>query len=248
MTLVSLEIAVERLLCLGALLMRSDMENCIASECGENEPEKAASYGEASESLSDLRNWIDDQGLRVSPKEQQLHARPLGTWTKRERTNVSWRYEAAGVIAWALFRIDRLPPFDVQCDPIAISSAIPLFEPVKLLLRTWKLRDEPTLADAREAAELWLWRARQSRLSKHEIQGHGGASQIEERIRSAACAGQRHGWFVAKNEDFPALGGSFRDLTPDQRNEMESIAVERLYGLNWVCALASNWDEIPTDS
>ena len=51
-------------------------------------------------------------------------------------------------------------------------------------------------------------------------------------------------------EDFPAKGKAYRSLTPEEWQEVNSIAVERHLAFNWLCGYApgNRWDETPTDT
>lgn len=61
----------------------------------------------------------------------------------------------------------------------------------------------------------------------------------------AAATGEERGFFKRINGDFPAFGKSFRDLADDEYNIITSISMERLHGLNWVCAIHGlDWDDV----
>jgi hypothetical protein len=52
------------------------------------------------------------------------------------------------------------------------------------------------------------------------------------------------------DEDFPAFGRAYRDLSPEQWSLANSIAVERHFALNWLCghARGNRWSATPTDT
>lgn len=51
-------------------------------------------------------------------------------------------------------------------------------------------------------------------------------------------------------DDFPANGKAYRDLTAQEWSEVRSITVERHFALNWLCGYApdNQWDDTPTDT
>jgi len=52
------------------------------------------------------------------------------------------------------------------------------------------------------------------------------------------------------DEDFPAFGRAYRDLSSDEWAAVKSIAMERHFALNWLCGYApeNGWDDTPTDT
>jgi hypothetical protein len=68
----------------------------------------------------------------------------------------------------------------------------------------------------------------------------------EKIIKAAAQHWQKQGLFKAIKGDYPAFGKSYAKLTEDEWQSCRSIATERLYGLNWLCGYAADWDRVPT--
>ena len=58
----------------------------------------------------------------------------------------------------------------------------------------------------------------------------------------------QEGHFEPIDDDSPAFGKTYRDLTDDEWSTMHSIATERLYALNWLCGYAANWDDVRCDT
>ena len=73
-------------------------------------------------------------------------------------------------------------------------------------------------------------------------------TDFEEILLKAAQRGKEDGLFEPIGNDFPAFGKPYRDLDEQQWNEMRSIAYERLYGLNWLCGYAEDWDDVTCDT
>ena len=151
-----------------------------------------------------------------------------------------WQGEALGTLVWAL-GLAELPPFDVPFDREWL---------VDMPLAEGALRPVAEIEHARETARLWHWRARTTLLRT--------ASQLElpERWQSveqlvAATAMRNHDQGLLPEPvrgDFPALGGGFRELSPDEHAEILSIAYERHRALNWLCRSGRGWALTPTDT
>jgi hypothetical protein len=151
-----------------------------------------------------------------------------------------WQAEGLGTLLWALSRLE-LPPYDLA------------FDHDRLLATTFDgatLRPVAEVEHARQTARLWLWRARTSSLQT------SGAVALPERWQSfdqliAATAMRAHEQGLLPRPlrgDFPAFGTVYRELSPAQRTEAESIAWERERALNWLCGLGTTWDDVPTDT
>jgi hypothetical protein len=151
-----------------------------------------------------------------------------------------WQAEGLGVLLWALGRIG-LPPYDLAFDHDRL-LAVPLDGAT--------LRPAEEIEQARETARLWHWRARTSALQEE------GALTLPERwksfdqlIAATAMRGHERGLLPRPlRGDFPAFGTVYRELTPEQRAEAESIAWERHRAFNWLCGRGKSWDEAPTDT
>jgi hypothetical protein len=149
-----------------------------------------------------------------------------------------WQGEGLGILLWALGRLG-LPPYDLAFDhdrllAVSIDGAA--------------LRPAEEIEHARETARLWHWRARTSALQEE------GSLQLPERwqsfdqlIAATVMRGHERGLLPRPlRGDFPAFGTVYRDLSPAQRTEAESIAWERHRALNWLCGLGASWDDVPT--
>ena len=98
---------------------------------------------------------------------------------------------------------------------------------------------------------MWLnsgyGRARTSQLQREHCKPPEGPN-LERIIALAAKKGQEDGLFKAIDNDFPALRKSYAKLSLEEWERMRSIATERLYGLNWLCGHAEDWDQVPTET
>lgn len=235
-----------RLLCLMSLGARAFFESQLA---GTDRDEAR----EARQSIKRLLAWLGNESLldSFSAKERPVMRRPPGKWTQQERIDGSWRVESAGVVAWALRLVDRVPPYDEEFRPREIMAAIPQTdEPTRKWIKAAVVRSEDEIAEAREIAEFWLWRSHTTSLQADSIKltVPPSLAEYEGYIRSAAKTGEANGWFQAIKHDFPAYGKPYADLSPEEYRRVTSIAVERLWGLNWVRGYEPEWDHVPLDT
>jgi hypothetical protein len=51
-------------------------------------------------------------------------------------------------------------------------------------------------------------------------------------------------------EDFPAKGKAYRELSAEEWSEVRSVTFERHIALNWLCgySLGNEWDHTPTET
>jgi hypothetical protein len=151
-----------------------------------------------------------------------------------------WQAEGLGTLLWALGRLE-LPPYDLAFDHDRLLATA---------LDGATLRPTEEIEHAREAARLWLWRARTSALQA------GGGVRLPDRwqsfdqlIAATAMRAHEHGLLPRPlRGDFPAFGTVYRELSLEQRKEAESIAWERHRALNWLCGLGVSWDDVPADT
>jgi len=244
--------AAVRLICLTSLTVRSLLENAIVRA----EP---AGARDAHARIDGLLYWLQKERLwgRLSAGERQAMAKPGGTWDGRERTNASWRVEAAGVVAWSLRLLGKIPAYDTEFSAPGVWAVVPrIGEATGDFIRTAMFRPENQIMDARETAEFWMWRARTTPPqadSEHTSQTSPEqyteyVEQYIEYVRSAAKKGMANAWLIAINEDFPVFGKSYAELSPEEHGRATSIAQERLCGLNWLCGPGRNWDHVFLDT
>jgi hypothetical protein len=239
--------AAGRLLCLMCIGARAYFEGEMAS--AGTEVEKA----EARTKTVDLVAWLEHEQVmpRLSAQERSLMDRPVGSWDERERVNGSWRAESAGVIAWSLKLLKQIPPYDSEFRPLDMMDVIPQTgEPTANFLNAASYRSDDEIDQAREIAEFWLWRSRTTRTQseRSKYTSPTPPEKCAEHIVSAAHTGEANGWFVAIDNDFPAFGKAYADMSPQEYRRATSIAQERLWGLNWICGYDRNWDEVPLDT
>lgn len=160
--------------------------------------------------------------------------------TDADLVDAVWRGEALGTLLWALGRVD-LPPYDRPFDSAEIAATSSA---------GGALRPDEELDDERATARLWHWRARTSAL-----QARGGAelpagyATFDQLIAATAMRGHERGLLpVPTRGDFQAYGRVYRQLTPPQRDEAHSIAVERQQALEWLFRPGMSWADVPLDT
>ena len=213
--------AAVRLICLASLTVRCVLEDAIARA-------GPAGARAAHARIDGLLDWLRKQGLwnRLSACERQAMAKLGGTWDGRERTNASWRAEAAGVVAWSLRLLGKIPAYDTEFIASNIWAVVPrIGEATGDFIRTAIFRPEDEIRDARELAEFWMWRAQTARIQADaEHTSQTSPERYTEYVRSAAKKGMANAWFIAINEDFPAFGKSYAELSPEEYGRAASIA------------------------
>lgn len=243
-TIVAPSAAASRLLCLRALFRRCEIEasSLLPDRNSHTALEKAA---------ENINEWLKSEGLweLLSHKENAWLTLPTGKWPRQALTDAGWRAEALGTIFWALKLTEEIPPYDKQLDQKSFVNTFELPTPAQPFISTASLRPEPEILSARKTAESWLWRARTTQIRKDPAKYPPPAGWTYEKIiKMAAEHLEKERLFKRINGDFPALGKSYSELTEEQWRELRSIATERLYGLNWLCGYASDWDRVPTNT
>ena len=184
----------------------------------------------------------DPVGLELTPAELELLASPAALWPEQDVVDAIWHGEALGTLAWALDAVGDLPPFDRPFDHAAVARALALDDA--------ELRPRDELADARETAQLWHWRARTAVVQHERLVGVSGTWQsFDQLIAATAMKGHARGLLpLPLRGDFPAFGKPYRSLSPEERALAHSIAAERHYALEWLCGSGGEWTDVRTDT
>lgn len=223
--------------------MRSKFESIVISST----PQMIAVHEELA---TQLNIWLADAGLIASQstREKPLISRALGSWSRQELIDAAWRANSLGVILWALSQFDELPPWDRQFTPQETIRTLNLFAPIGPFMEKSILRPEAEIEKMRSLAALWHWRA-DVRRRQDESQDPQEKESLAAEARQAAAAAFGRGELPELiGGDFPVFGKAYGDISADEFNEANSIAVERHYALNWLCGYAADWDVVPTDS
>jgi hypothetical protein len=151
-----------------------------------------------------------------------------------------WRGEALGTLLWSL-QLAELPPYDRSFVPDEVAAVAP---------EDGELRDGEEIELERESARLWHWRARTSELqAAGRLELPERYSNVDQLIGATAMRGYEQGVLPAPlRGDFRAFGKVYRHLSPEERAEAHSIALERHHALNWLCGEGTTWDDVPLDT
>lgn len=221
-----------------------------------NADERGKFERDAAERRDELWSRLRHAGLwqHLSPKELEHTRSSAASMTERQQVDASWRLEAAQTLMWALRILPELPPFDTKADP-GLLRAVPPGDLAEFV-RSARLLDSETIDDARETAELWHWRSRTRYLIERgealpdapQMRSAGFRSYDDIVRFTARKAAETKMIPPCLEEDFPARGKAYRDLTQEEWSEVRSITVERHFALNWLCGRApkNRWDETPT--
>lgn len=192
----------------------------------------------------------------LSPLELAFSRTTRETMTDAQLINASWRVEALTPILWSLGIIENIPAYDTQSLP-EIYGDFPKVDADEFVANA-EMRPSVEIDRARDIAEAWHWRSRTRQIvedgepfpSTPELEAAGFTS-FDSVVRSSAKMHDGDGTFSSMiDEDYPAFGKAYRDLTDDEWTTTRSITMERHFALNWLCGFAPGhrWDETPTDT
>lgn len=190
----------------------------------------------------DLESWLAEEKLlgSLSPADQAMIAAPVGQLTPDDTLAATWRIEDAVALAWALELIPNVPPYDGATDAAVVIDVLPASWARTTEFRTAaRLRDEATIAEAREQAELWSDRADMYWWQLEASDIHAETEPDPRQIVSELAAEAFATGLIAPPlaGDFPTRDGAYRDLSPEAVEQLQMIADRRLFSLNWLCGL-----------
>lgn len=202
----------------------------------------------------DMCKRLEDLGVwdEISPEERTFLLTPMASKTQTQHIDASWRVEAAQALMWAIGIIEVLPPYDASAAGEHLKR-IPTN--VDELIRGSRLRPKPQLESQRGIAELWHWRSRTRQLIERkdpfpaDLARKSQFNSFDDIVRATATKAAADGTIPPGiDEDFPAFGKAYRDLSDKEWSQIRSITVERHFALNWVCGYSpgNRWDETPT--
>ena len=221
--------------------------------------EEQASFKRTSGKDRDRFCWeLEDDGLwqSLSPREAEFAQTTSLSVRHDQRLDMCWRLEAAQCLLWALHLLPSLPPFDTVA-PRGLLKGFAVKDH-RAFTRAVRLRSDKEIKRARRLAELWHWRSRTRQLldmgmeiEPDEDLRAAGIHSYYDIIRWTALNVAQKGYIApCIEEDFPARGKPYRSLSPEEWQEVHSIAVERHLAFNWLCGYApgKRWDETPTNT
>ena len=180
----------------------------------------------------------------MTERERLLFRTPPGRVEVVTYGEASWCMESAVALGWALGMLPELPGYDeTQVDSSAITTLFDTWSAKNP--RSLALRESSEIAQAREVAELWTWRARTEVMHRNETFPGSPGGPFEQIIVVTATVAGRNGLFVPVDEDFPVLGCAYRDVSHENLRTLTDLATERLRAFNWLCGHHRDWDKVP---
>lgn len=209
------------------------------AECRENN-------SKLEHSLRDAKLWS-----KMSDGEKRITLAIPGEFTGQDMVNASWLTESLGCLLWSLGILDETPAYDTQFE-MKILKFVPEPSDARNFIKRAKLRPLEEIERAQSIAELWHWRSRTRWLQENQPDTKGpNEMSLDEIVRVTSKFGREDGLFANSiDEDFPAFGKAYRDLSDEEWSQCTSIAMERHKAFNWLCGSAPGhrWEETPTDT
>jgi hypothetical protein len=190
---------------------------------------------------------------KFEANEQEFMDAGIFETTTRQRVDAGWLAESIMCLLWALGCRTEMIPYDQQASPFSRSDKAQSPDQLTNLIKQAALRPQPEIDTHRDWAELWHWRARTHTLlaTKKIPDTLPDGTFMTEVIRLTAVKAAAEGAFPQPVEnDFPAFGKPFRQVSEEELSQLTSIAMERHKAFNWLCgtAPANRWSETPTDT
>lgn len=239
--------AVRRTVCLATLVMRGEIELSLHDTA--EEEINAITQGGHNNLTKKMVAWLENEGVYwdLTPGERELLAQPLGAWSRADIATAVWRQESLAMLLWALGLLDARPPYDQTADQESLLGLVPLNRPTAAFINGATLRPEAGIAEARNEAATWHWRARMFEMELDPVNfPPPGGVPYATIIRMGAEMAEAMGLLTRLGGDFPAHGKPYREMREPDWEILRAIALERHHGLNWLCGLGDNWDSVPT--
>jgi hypothetical protein len=250
-----------RTLCLAVLLKRSEIEKTYqdvrkvtdeAKNVDKKELEKSNLTFKTfvQERISDINQWILVEQLdsHFSSKEKTILSKKLGSWSKQDLIDSSWRKESLGILLWSLSMIPKIPDYDTEFDENVLMKTV-FDTSTAELYKTVKLRPKEEINAARDIAEHWHWRSRTTQIIEEGRVTPPEGLTFDRIIEISADGGYKDGLNPKPiGRDFPVLNKAYKDLTAEEYSILTSIAMERHFSLNWLSGYSKDWDSTPTDT
>ncbi len=220
-----------RALCIGAIVLRGSHEARLKDNAAAHDSEGCR------EAIDRLEDWLTARALLVGlmPNEVNLMSKEAGAWSTEEITVSGCLAEMLGCLCWSLTLVRQMPPYDRRFDPANLLPYLHLTEDGFDLESASKMRTFDLLLREREVAEHWDWRAELR--EKMERGENPPAGFTYEQIISFAARAGFHGGENGEpiDDDLPAFGKAYRDLSDEEFALVRFIANQRLRAFNWLC-------------
>ena len=198
----------------------------------------------------DLDTWLDSEIIRphLSNQERALLALDPGSWPQEDLLGVLSQTEGLVALLWALERLDPMPSYVSLTNATDVFAHLPLRQPCRPLLRALTYRPIAEIADGRDTAEFWNWRARTEQQHRDGQEPPPGETYVAA-VRGATEFAHCHG-LVGQICDGDVLVGDkpYTAIDQDLLDSLATVAYERHYAFNWLCGdeMIYDWDKVPT--
>lgn len=229
-----------RLVILAAIVRRATLELPLDRDASDGDTPEGERF--------DLQVALTEPPLvaHVTAAEQQFLSAPLGSAGEARALAEAWRIEALAALT-ALVVPDHFlgEPWE-QTDPGPLLARIP--EPsddLRAFSASLDLPSDEDAAFAREAAELWAWRA----AIDDDLRNLTGRrlSELRDTLAETAAEAAATGLLPDVQDDFQVAGHPYAEADPETKALIAEISLQRLTALNWFCGFGDSWDSVPLD-
>lgn len=205
-------------------------------------------YEMADEERFDLYAWLIDAGAEplMSHFERGIFNETVGELGEEDVRELSFSLETAGLLAWALGRVEADAGTPVRVNGGALLASLPgPGDVVGAFLNDAKLRSLETIAEAREIAEIWCWRIDAG--IDRDTMSPSEKRELDETVLVTADEAMTAGYLHETIEgDFALNGKRVRDLDEETMDELWWITQRKAKTLNWLCGYGESWEDAPT--
>lgn len=196
----------------------------------------------------DLREWLRAENLwtECTAAEKVFFLRPPDARAPDDVASIVSTTEQLMTIAWALGSVSSLasgPSAELRSVLQDTPGPWAKTEPWN---SSRSLRSEAEIVIMREFNDIWVWRF-DVEPYRRSTQGRE-LMQLERAIRDVTRDAVSTGLLAAgKRGGFTIDGVPVEVMAPDEIDELQLIAEERLVTLNWICGFGDDWDSAPLD-
>ncbi|MBS1713347.1 MAG: hypothetical protein JST30_03330 [Armatimonadetes bacterium] len=187
-----------------------------------------------------LRDWLFKHcASELTGRERARHHLGAGSWERRDIIADSWDRQAAVPLLWATRALDPLPAWDFPLGWEEVGIDTSEFPDFTSFCKGPILPIEE-LEEAGRVMETVYWRLRTP------IEDSRDGDYRRMLMGRAAALGH----VLLANDGDLALsdGRSVATLDDEEVETVWGVAMERLYGLNWLCGQEEDWDLVTADT
>ncbi len=190
--------------------------------------------------VRDVKAWVEQElSDELTEAEKKLHGLAPGSWTQKQSIDNSWDYEAAVSLGWAVGVIELYPEWDTVPKRI-FDHFLDEFPKAKTWRLDLKLRSLIEIDEQWEKVEAHYWRIREP------LRPTEDSVYARKLMQRASILGQVK---LASDGDLSTSDGrSVATLSETELAPLRGMQRERLEGLNWLCGLEADWDQVTADT